>query len=113
MYLNNIRNKEVTLPNATVSRVDDSYLDNVWHLFVIRTRNRNKLQKYLLKNGVRTLIHYPIPPHKQAAYKEFSAFQLPITEKIHNEILSLPISQVITNKQAHKIADLVNGIKFL
>ena len=61
-----------------------------------------------MKNGVETLIHYPVPPHKQEAYKEFSSLYLPLTEKIHNEVLSLPISPVITQEEVQRIIDLLN-----
>jgi len=81
-YLENIRNEKIILPKVIT--------DSVWHLFVIRTKERDKLQKYLQKNGIQTLIHYPIPPHKQRAYKEWDNLSFPITEKIHKEVLSLP-----------------------
>ena len=81
---------------------------HVWHLFVIRTRNRLKLQKYLLINGVETLIHYPIPPHKQDALKKNFNISLPITEKIHNEVLSLPLNIILKKSDQEKIIDLLN-----
>ena len=89
-YLDNINNPAVTLPK--VNNIEG----HVWHLFVIRTSNRNKLQNYLLENGVQTLIHYPIPIHKQYAYKEFNKLYFPITEIIQSEVLSLPINSTIT-----------------
>ena len=82
--------------------------DSVWHLFVIRTKKRDILQKYLQENGIQTSIHYPIPPHKQKAYKEWNNLSFPITEKIHNEVLSLPISPVLSKEELLKIIEVVN-----
>lgn len=72
------------------------------YVFVIRTTKRDELQKYLLENGIQTLIHYPIPPHKQNAYSEWRDESYPISEKIHEEILSLPISGVQSLKMRKK-----------
>lgn len=85
-----------------------SPLSNVWHLFVIRIKNRDRLQQYLKENGVQTLIHYPIPPHKQGAYKTWNRLSIPITEQIHSEVLSLPISQVITDEEIERVVQLIN-----
>ena len=84
-------------------------IGHVWHLFVIRTKNRDKLQKYLAENGIQTLIHYPIPPHKQLAYKEYNNLNFTITEKIHKEVLSLPLSSVIADAEAKIIVDILNN----
>ena len=84
-YLNNINNDNITLPTVIEEE------GHVWHLFVIRTENRNSLQEYLLDNNIQTLIHYPIPIHKQEAYMEFNRLNFPLTEQIQNEVLSLPI----------------------
>lgn len=95
-YLEKIDNPLVTLPKVI------NWEGHVWHLFVIRNNDREKLQKYLTKSGVQTLIHYPIPPHKQKAYKELNKKYFPITENIHKEVLSLPISSVLeTDSLAH------------
>lgn len=84
-YLENIKNDSIVLPSV-------SHLEShVWHLFVIRTKNREELQKHLLENGIQTLIHYPVPPHKQKAYQNWNNRSYPETEMIHNEVLSLPI----------------------
>ena len=99
-YLENIKNKNVILPVVSTN--------SVWHLFVIRTQTRKELQKYLLDNKIQTLIHYPLPPHKQSAYKEWNNDTYPITEKIHNEILSLPISGIQSLKDTKKIAQVIN-----
>ena len=101
-YLENIKNDNIILPKVR----EDS--NHVWHLFVIRTEKRDKLQKYLLDKGIHTLIHYPIPPHKQIAYKEWNDRSYPITEKISKEVLSLPISGVLTLEEVKKIVKLVN-----
>jgi dTDP-4-amino-4,6-dideoxygalactose transaminase len=102
-YLENIKNNNLILPTA---RTKDNH---VWHLFAIRTSNRDKLQKYLLDNGIQTLIHYPIPPHKQIAYKEWQNIKYPISEKVHQEILSLPISSVQTIADTRYIVETING----
>jgi len=99
-YLNNIKNKNIVLPTITT--------DSVWHLFVIRTTKREELQKYLLENSIQTLIHYPLAPHKQEAYKEWNMQSYPISEKIHDEVLSLPISGVQSLEDTKKIVDIVN-----
>jgi dTDP-4-amino-4,6-dideoxygalactose transaminase len=101
-YLENIKNDNVILPKVR----EDS--NHVWHLFVIRTEKRDKFQKYLLDKGIHTLIHYPIPPHKQIAYKEWNDRSYPITEKISKEVLSLPISGVLTLEEAEKVIEAIN-----
>ncbi len=104
-YLQNIKNENIILP---IVRADDNH---VWHLFVIRTSKRDELQKYLLDNGIQTLIHYPIPPHKQNAYAEWNNDSYPISEQIHNEVLSLPISGVQSLGDTMKIAEILNQYK--
>ena len=101
-YLNNIKNENIILP---MFREVDTH---VWHLFVVRTNKRDKLQKYLLDNGIQTLIHYPIPPHKQMAYKEWKDENYPISEQIHDEVLSLPISGVQILEDTKKIVEIIN-----
>jgi dTDP-4-amino-4,6-dideoxygalactose transaminase len=101
-YLGNIKNGNIVLP---ILRSEDNH---VWHLFVIRTNKRDKLQKYLLNNDIQTLIHYPIPPHKQNAYKEWKNESYPISEQIHNEVLSLPISGVQSLEDTKKIVEVIN-----
>ena len=109
MYLEGITNPEVILP---LSDIDASqYNQHVWHLFVIRSNNRIKLQQYLAENGVQTLIHYPIPPHKQQAYKEWNNLSYPISEKIHNEVMSLPMGPTLTVEDAEKVIQLCNSFK--
>jgi dTDP-4-amino-4,6-dideoxygalactose transaminase len=83
-------------------------LSHVWHLFVIRHPQRDKLQQYLAENGIQTLIHYPIPPHKQLSYRYLNDLHLPITEKIHAVVLSLPISPVIAENEMINIVEVLN-----
>ncbi len=101
-YLNNIKNPKVVLPSVTEAE------SHVWHLFVIRTDDRQGLQNYLTKKDVQTMIHYPIAPHKQEAYKEWNHISLPITEQIHAEVLSLPISPVMTLDEAEVVVEAIN-----
>ncbi|MGQ1785697.1 DegT/DnrJ/EryC1/StrS family aminotransferase [Saccharicrinis sp. GN24d3] len=108
-YLQNISHAEIILPSRNTQHATRNTFDHVWHLFIIRHNKRDELQKYLMKNEVQTLIHYPIPPHKQKAYKSMNNTFLPITEKIHNEVLSLPISQVMTNSEAEKVVTAINN----
>ena len=104
-YLKEINNDKITLPKG-FNKISNS--SSVWHLFVIRTEERESLQKHLLKNDIETLIHYPIPPHKQIAYKEWNHLKYPISEKIHNEVLSLPISSVQSSENTLKVVEMVN-----
>jgi dTDP-4-amino-4,6-dideoxygalactose transaminase len=102
-YLENIRNKSIILPMPEKHK--DSH---VQHLFVIRTKQRDKLQSYLATNDIQTLIHYPIPPHKQMAYAGWNNLSFPITEQIHNEVLSLPMSQVMNDYEIMEIVKIMN-----
>lgn len=104
-YRKHILNPHVHLPEV------QSEKSHVWHLFVVRTDKRERLQSYLSEQGVQTLIHYPIAPHKQAAYREWSNLSFPITEKIHNEVLSLPIYPSMPKEDAQKVVDLINAWK--
>ncbi len=110
-YCENIKHSHITLPASSFKFQVSSYKSQVWHLFVIRHPQRDKLQKYLSDNGIQTLIHYPIPPHKQGCYKEWDDISLPITEKIHKEVLSLPISSVISKKDVEIIVDKMNSFQ--
>ncbi|MXV38992.1 aminotransferase class V-fold PLP-dependent enzyme [Flavobacteriaceae bacterium Ap0902] len=102
-YIKSIKNEKITLPSIPLDMKE-----HVWHVFVIRTKQRKELQEYLEKNNVQTLIHYPIPPHKQKAYPELQDFSLPITETIHREVLSLPISPVMTDNEVDEIIEYLN-----
>lgn len=112
LYLNGIKNPAIALPipeNTTFEHNQNT--EHVWHLFVIRCTQREKLQDYLAANGVQTLIHYPIPPNKQLAYKEMNHLDYPITNAIHNEVLSLPISPVMSEDEIQKIITILNNFK--
>jgi dTDP-4-amino-4,6-dideoxygalactose transaminase len=102
LYLNEIKNENIKLPTLTHQE------NHVWHVFVIRTEKREELQKYLLDNGIQTLIHYPLPPHKQEAYKEWRDESYPLSEKIHTEVLSLPISGAQSFKDTKIIVKTLN-----
>jgi dTDP-4-amino-4,6-dideoxygalactose transaminase len=101
-YLTNIKNKKIILPSF------DNMEHHVWHLFVIRHEKRENLQKHLRDKGIQTMIHYPIPPHKQEAYKEWNKISLPITERICKDILSLPMDPSLEEKQLYKIVNILN-----
>ncbi len=103
-YLENIKQEKIILP-LYHKRLHKSH---VFHLFVVRTDDRENLRLYLSNCKIQALIHYPIAPHKQNAYKEFSHYSLPITEKIHKEVLSLPISQVMTDKEVEYVVEMIN-----
>lgn len=131
-YIDNINHPDIILPanNSSEFRAQSSGSttkeplalrsalcalrpDHVWHLFVIRHPSRDRLQEYLADNAIQTLIHYPIPPHKQKAYKELNTLALPITEKIHSEVLSLPISQVMTMEDTESVVKVINQFRVL
>ena len=103
-FLTQLKNEQIILPNP--GDIDE----HVWHLFVIRTKQREELQTKLLEHGIQTLIHYPIPPHKQTCYQQFNHLSLPITETIHDEVMSLPISPVMEKDEIEKIVDLINRL---
>jgi dTDP-4-amino-4,6-dideoxygalactose transaminase len=129
-YNENIMNSEIILPISDIKMklseyipekysVSDApkhqperfYPNHVWHIFIIRTDAREKLQNYLTEKGVQTLIHYPIPPHLQRAYNMYKNLSLPITEKIHKEVLSLPISQVMSDKGISDLVEIINNYR--
>ncbi|MES2204571.1 MAG: DegT/DnrJ/EryC1/StrS family aminotransferase, partial [Pseudomonadota bacterium] len=102
IYLNQLASLPILLPNAEKKE------QHVWHLFVIRTSQRDALQAYLQEKGVATLIHYPIPPYQQGAYQEMSQLDFPIAEKIHREALSLPMGPHLSVHQAEKVCALIH-----
>ena len=111
-YCREITNPAVTLPAEDVRReTEDGKPGNVWHVFPVRTERRDEFQAYLTEKGVQTVIHYPIPPHRQPAYTEWHGLSLPITEKIHETILSLPISPVMTDDEVAEVIAAVNAWK--
>lgn len=99
-YLKNIKNDKIILPKIIT--------DSVWHLFVIKAQDRDSLQKYLFDKNIQTLIHYPIPPHKQKAYKVWNNDTYNISEQIHNEVLSLPISAIQDLETTLYITKVIN-----
>ena len=102
LYINKVENPQIRIPQSD--------RDCVWHIFPIFSEHRDQLQQYLAKNGVETQIHYPIPPHKQRCYKEWSHLSLPITEQIHAQELSIPCHQAMTPADATVIVNLLNGL---
>ena len=101
-YLSEIKNKKIALPFWDLSP------NHVFHLFVVRTENRDDFQTYLTQNHIQTVIHYPIPPHKQKAFSDWNSLSFPVTEKIHDEVLSLPISPVLTAAEVDFIIKIIN-----
>jgi dTDP-4-amino-4,6-dideoxygalactose transaminase len=101
-YLDEINNKKIILPYW------DETNNHVFHLFVIRTQNRDHLQDNLKQNNIETLIHYPIPPHKQKAFAHWNSLSFPITQKIHKEVLSLPLSPVMTSDEVDYVIQILN-----
>lgn len=108
-YCNYIDNPQIILPKFANSKPITKNLEHVWHLYVVRTEKRDLLQKYLTNNNIQTIIHYPLPPHKQKAFKELNKLSFPITETIHNEVLSLPISPILLPKEARIVAEIINS----
>lgn len=106
IYRENITNENIVLPHVFFEEEN-----HVWHLFVIRSIDRDKLQTHLFENGIHTMIHYPIPPHKQEAYKDWRNMSYPISEKIHKEVLSLPMSPTLEDYQIGRVVEAVNGFK--
>jgi dTDP-4-amino-4,6-dideoxygalactose transaminase len=101
-YLENISNPLIVFPKIT------DWNSHVFHIFPIRCSKRDELQAYLQENEVQTIIHYPIPPHKQECYKEWNCLTFPVTEQIHDEELSLPMSSVVSEKEVQHIVKLLN-----
>lgn len=109
-YVDHIYNSGLILPVSKQTNIADLY-SNVWHLFVVRVEDRNRFQKYLTENGIQTVIHYPIPPHKQQAYLEWNNDSYPISEKIHQQIISLPISPVMKHDDVETVCKVINCFK--
>lgn len=104
-YRDNIKNENIILPEVK------SENSHVWHIFAVRTSDRDMFQKYLEENGIQTLIHYPTPPHKQEAYKEWNHLSFPVSEMIHREVLSLPMSPVLTDSDIARVVKVINAYK--
>ena len=101
-YISNIKNKKIKLPEW------DGSDNHVFHLFVVRVANRTDFIDYLNKNEIGSLIHYPIPPHKQEAFSDYAHLSFPITEKIHKEVVSIPISPVLSEEDIDKVISFLN-----
>jgi len=110
-YCNNITNPDIVLPVTKgffQSQSSNFKQMHIWHLFVIRHYQQKKLQNYLKSKSIQTLIHYPIPPHKQMAYKEWNEMSFPITERIHKEVLSLPIGPTMKKSDIELVIKFIN-----
>ncbi len=101
-YLLEINNEKIILPQW------DGTENHVFHLFVVRTQNRTALQEYLKSQGIETIIHYPIPPHKQKALFNWNNLSFPITEKIHEEVLSIPLNSSLSDSEIQHIIATIN-----
>ncbi len=104
-YYEHINNPLITMP----TRLSDE--NNVYHIFPVLCPERDRLQQYLTENGIQTLIHYPIPPHKQECYKEWNTMNLPVTEQIHQQELSIPISQILSDDDIQQITSILNSFQ--
>ena len=102
-YLDEINNSKILLPTC---ELDGSH---VFHLFVVRVANRNDFMEFLTTRGVGSLVHYPIPPHKQKALSEYNQLSLPLTEKYHNEVVSIPLYTSLSENQVQHIIDVLNA----
>lgn len=100
--------KEINLPDLRIT--PNGNRDNVYHIFPVFSPYRDKLQEQLLLSGIQTMIHYPIPPHRQKCYSKFASLQLPITERIHREELSLPCHPAMTYNEVSQVINAVNKI---
>jgi dTDP-4-amino-4,6-dideoxygalactose transaminase len=103
IYEREIQNPLITLPSIPA----DPY-ETVWHVYPVRCPDRDALQSFLSERGIGTMVHYPIPPHRQKAYAEWNDLQYPVTERIHREILSLPISPLLTDEEVLRITQAIN-----
>ena len=105
IYYEGIKNPVIVMPSILPDE------KNVFHVFPIFTEKRDELQAYLKENEIGTIIHYPIPPHKQEAYKEWNNLSFPVTEKIHAQELSLPMSPTLTDEQVQWVIKCLNEWK--
>lgn len=101
-YLSEIKNSKIKLPYY------DGSENHIFHVFVVRVENRQDFEAFLKSNGIETLIHYPIAPHKQEAFKEFNNLELPVTDEIHRQAISIPMSPVLTDDEVTKVIAIVN-----
>ncbi len=108
-YCTEIKNPLVELPDDPNSVIQVGRLSHVWHVFAVTCKERDRFNKWLTDSGIQTNIHYPTPPHKQDAYHELESLSLPISERMHREILSLPISPVLTEQEVSDVIQVVNA----
>ena len=108
-YMEFINNRRIVIPSANGMGADGDLSDNVFHLFPVLCEERDRLQQWLMQHGVQTIIHYPIPPHKQKCYREWNGLSLPVTERIADEELSLPIAPYLSLDDADKVIEAVNS----
>ena len=101
-------NEGITNPLITLPSLPSDPKENVWHIYPIRTSERDRLREYLSQNGIETMVHYPIPPHKQQAYCEWNDRSYPLSEQIHREILSLPMSPLMTDEEIKRVIEVLN-----
>ncbi len=101
-YLQEIKNEKIVLPGLNNDE------GHVWHVFTVRTAERVVFKKHLQDNGIQTIVHYPIPPHKQQAYAEMSGRSFPVSEQIHREILSIPISPIMDIEEVNTVIQIIN-----
>jgi dTDP-4-amino-4,6-dideoxygalactose transaminase len=108
VYANQIKNNSLILP-IDPGQSENDLGHHAFHLFIVRVADRKSFQSFLAENGVETLIHYPIPPHRQIAYKSLNDLQLPLTDLIHQEVVSLPISPVMDHDDVCKVIEVCNA----
>ena len=105
LYYKGIVNPLIRLPQHVPAT------NNVYHLFPVFCEERDRLQQYLKEQGIETLIHYPIAPHRQECYREYAHLSLPVTEQLHRTELSLPIGPTLTFGEAQKVIEVINNFK--
>ncbi len=110
-YCNKVKNGKIILPMLDTGSSILDHKSHIWHFFVIRTQERDKFQKFLNDKGIQSVIHYLVPLHKKAAFKEWDDLSFLITEKIHNEVLSLPISPVMGDEEINYVVNVSNEYK--
>jgi dTDP-4-amino-4,6-dideoxygalactose transaminase len=110
-YCTEIMNPQIELPDNPNGSNDKGELSHVWHVFAVTCKERDRLDKWLTDHGVQTNIHYPTPPHKQGAYSDLGDLSLPISERLHREVLSLPISPVLSNDEVTDVIRFVNQFR--
>jgi dTDP-4-amino-4,6-dideoxygalactose transaminase len=109
LYIEGVKNKAIVMPTKHLTLATQYNKSHVWHLFVIRCKQREALQQHLTEQGVHTLIHYPIPPHQQKAFKEWEFQSYPLTEALHKDVISLPISPVMSEEQVQVVIKACNN----